>query len=61
MICLPKIIVTLSYPPVEDKPGYYYFGNKGTIISKEVLKKAIEEYNDKNLYKLLLSDPKLHS
>ena len=56
MIYLTKIIVTISYPPVEDKPGYYYFGNKATIISKEVLKKAIEEYNDKNLHKLLLSN-----
>ena len=37
----------MPFIPVEDKPGYYYL-NKYTIISEEVLKKAINEYNDKN-------------
>lgn len=51
--------IKISFIPVEDKPGYYYL-NKYTIISEEVLKKAIDEYNDKNKNQLFLSDSKFH-
>ena len=43
-----KLEFKIFFKPVKDKPGYYHFGNN-TIISEEVLKKAIDEYNDKNL------------
>lgn len=46
---------TISFEPIEDKPGYYWFNKRNyQIISEEVLKKAIEEYENRN--KLLLHD-----
>lgn len=36
----------ICFIPVEDEPGYYYL-DRYTIISEEILKKVINEYNDK--------------
>ena len=56
-ICLKKIKITFTFGPVEDKSGYYWFNKRRCeIISEEVLKKAIDEYNDKNKDQLFLSD-----
>ncbi len=49
------IKATFIFEPVEDKPGYYWFNKRNyQIISEEVLKKAIKEYEAS--HKLLLSD-----
>lgn len=47
--------IKICFIPVEDKPGYYYL-DKYTIISEKNLKKAINEYNDKNKNQLFLSN-----
>ena len=48
-ICLKKTKITFTFEPVEDKPGYYWFNKRNyQIISKEVLKKAIDEYENRN-------------
>lgn len=47
--------ITFTFEPVEDKPGYYWFNKRRCeIISEEVLKKAIKEYENSNI--LLLHD-----
>ena len=38
----------ICFIPVEDKPGYYYL-DKYTIISEKVLKKVINEYNERKI------------
>ena len=49
------IKLTILFEPVEDKPGYYWLNKRNyRIVSEEVLKKAIEEYENRN--KLLLHD-----
>jgi hypothetical protein len=46
---LKEIEIIFTFETVEDKPGYYWFNKRNyEIIPKEVLKKAINEYNDKN-------------
>lgn len=61
-ICLKKTKITFTFEPVKDKPGYYWFNKRRCeIISEKALKKAIDEYNDKNKDQLLLSNPELHS
>ena len=52
--------IKISFIQVEDKPGYYYL-DKYTIISEETLKKAINEYNDKNKNQLFLSDSEFYT
>ena len=60
-ICLKKTKITFTFEPVENKPGYYWLNKRRCeIISEEVLKKVIDEYNDKNLYKLLLSNQEFY-
>ncbi len=51
--------IKIFFVPVENKPGYYYL-DKYTIISEEILKKAINEYNDKNKNQLFLSNSEFH-
>lgn len=52
---LKKIEITFTFEPVEDKPGYYWFSKRNyQIISKEVLERAIKEYEAS--HKLLLSN-----
>jgi len=49
------IELTILFEPVEDKPGYYWVNKRNyQIISEEVLKKALKEYENRN--KLLLYD-----
>jgi len=44
-----------QFEPVEDKPGYYWLNKRNYLmISKEVLEKAIKEYE--NSHKLFLQD-----
>lgn len=60
--CLEKIKIISIFEPVEDKPGYYWFNKRNyEIISEEVLKKAIDEYNDKNKDQLLLPNQESYS
>ena len=55
---LKKIEITFSFEPVEDKPGYYWFNKRNfQIISKEVLERALKEYEAS--HKLLLPDSSL--
>ena len=50
-----KIKMTYLFEPVENKPGYYWFNKRNyQIISEEILKKAIKEYENRN--KLFLHD-----
>ena len=47
--------IKILFEPVEDNPEYYWFNKRNyQIISEEVLKKAIEKYENRN--KLLLHD-----
>ncbi len=49
------LIIKNLFEPVEDKSGYYWFNKRNyQIISEEVLKKAIKEYENCN--KLFLSN-----
>ena len=53
--------IEIIFTPVEDKPGYYWFNKRNyKIISEEVLKKAINEYNDKNKNQLFLSNSEFY-
>ena len=39
----------MIFKPVQDKPGYYWINKRNfQIISEEVLKKAIKEYENKS-------------
>lgn len=59
---IKRIELNLVYEPVDNMPGYYWFNKrKFQIISEETLKKAINEYNDKNKNQLFLSDSEFHS
>ena len=52
---MEAICILQTFQPVEDKPGYYWFNKRNyQIISEEVLKKAIKEYENSNI--LLLHD-----
>jgi hypothetical protein len=54
------IELTILFKPVEDKPGYYWFNKRNyQIISEEVLKKAIKDYENSNI--LFLSNKEFHS
>lgn len=47
---LKKIEIIFTFEPVEDKPGHYWFNRRNyQIISEEVLKKAIEEYENSDI------------
>ena len=49
------ICILQTFESVEDKPGYYWFSRRNhQIISKEVLERAIKEYEVS--HKLLLPD-----
>ncbi len=44
---LEKIKISIPFKPVEDMPGYYWFNKrKYQIISEEVLKKMVKEYEN---------------
>ena len=44
------VIIKIPFEPVEDKPGYYWLNKRNyRIVSEEVLKKAIEEYENRNV------------
>ena len=52
---MEAICILQTFQPVEDKPGYYWFNKRDyQIISEEVLKKVIKEYEAS--HKLLLPD-----
>lgn len=52
---MEAICILQTFELVEDKPGYYWFNKRNCqIISEEVLKKAIKEYENSN--KLFLSN-----
>ena len=47
---LEKIEITFTFEPVEEKPGYYWLNKRNyQIVSEEVLKKAIEEYENSDI------------
>ena len=44
------VIIKIPFEPVEDKPGHYWFNRRNyQIISEEVLKKAIDEYENSDI------------
>ena len=44
------IKITILFESVKDKPGYYWFNKRNyQIISEEVLKKAIKEYENSDI------------
>lgn len=52
---MEAICLLQTFEPVEDKPGYYWFNKRNyQIISEEVLKRALKEYEDS--HKLFLPD-----
>lgn len=52
---MEAICILQTFQPVEDKPGYYWFNKRNyQIVSEEVLKKAIKEYETS--HKLLFPD-----
>ena len=52
---MEAICLLQTFEPVEDKPGYYWLNRRNyEIISEEVLKKVIKEYEYSN--KLFLYD-----
>lgn len=47
---MEAICILQTFEPVEDKPGYYWFDKRNfQIISEEVLKKAIKEYENSDI------------
>lgn len=47
---MEAICILQTFQPVEDKPGYYWFNKRNyQIVSEEVLKKAIEEYENSDI------------
>lgn len=59
-IYLDKIKITLTFEPVRDKPGYYWFNKRAyQIISKKVLEESFKNYE--NIHIILLPDKEFHT
>lgn len=44
------IEIEIIFEPVEEKPGYYWLNKRNyQIVSEEVLKKVIEEYENSDI------------